>query len=87
MARWQSSGPIEFPAWVRTFVLADWAEPDEQERLMGDIPPEFHVWHARRRWNTAKNRYYRENPAAGEQALQELIDSVGARRQDIADRW
>ncbi len=75
---------IEPPAWVRSFELERWEEPDELERRMvdgcgGSLPEEIHRWHAERRWHLARNDWYRAHPEA-DNRLEEMRSRIRARR-------
>jgi hypothetical protein len=65
---------------VRVFHRDAWAEPDEQERLMGDdLDERFRRWHAERRWHAARNEWYRQNPDA-DYRLEDLRERIAQRR-------
>lgn len=68
MARWKTKPRIEFPAWVRVFDPAAWTEPGDDE-----LPEWLRDHYQRGRWVIAKSRYYKANPDAGAQALEELM--------------
>jgi hypothetical protein len=71
--------PAEVPEWVRSFDPAAWSEPDEQERTMGELPPDIRRWHAERRWHLARNAWYRQHREA-DFRLEERIARLAQRR-------
>lgn len=81
MARWRSTPRIELPSLLRVFRPDEWAEPDELESRMGELPDDWRLWHARRRWNAARLAYFKVNPDAGAQELDDLLARIGARRR------
>ena len=81
MARWRNTERIENPAWVRTFVPEDWSKPDELElQHGGKLTEDGRQWHAERRWCQARLAYFKANPDAGAQELEDLIGRHQARR-------
>ena len=74
--------PVEPPAWVRHFNLADWSEPDDYELQMtaglaeagchGRLA-EAQRWHAERRWCAAMNAWYCAHPEA-DHRFEELLE-------------
>ena len=73
---------VEPPLWYRVFNLAQWDEPDAQERAMmnGNLgyswPEELHRWHAERRWGRAKYEYAQAHPQLAEQEFQDLLEQA-----------
>jgi hypothetical protein len=74
--------PVEPPAWVRSFNLADWSEPDDYELQMTaglaehgltERLAEAQRWHAERRWCAAMNAWYAAHPGA-DHRFEELLE-------------
>ena len=88
---------IEPPGWYRSYVAAEWDQPDAHELAMIDgsltrvrWPAcadgsaawlEFHDMHSRRRWGEAKYAYGREHPDLAEQEFQDINARRAERRQ------
>jgi hypothetical protein len=53
---------IEPPEWYRVFHEQTWAEPDEQELRMGDLPDGYRRWHRERRWYAARRDWCLQHP-------------------------
>ena len=77
------------PAWVETFVPADWDEPDEEEQAMIDAcpsmrpwPDHLRAWHARRRWAGARAAWLDGHPEH-DHRLAELFRALGADPADF----
>ncbi len=91
MPRWRRKAavPVPVPAWVGTFVPADWDEPDETEQKMiagcpsmRPWPDHVHAWHARRRWRTAAYAWLDDHPEH-DHRLAELFAGLGADPADF----